>query len=92
VERPRGKKEIMMHQHRQAFHYPADRDQVDQVVPEFLTLVQLSASPPDVDAGDACRADVHHRKLVVKADYCYLEALFSLDSYMWRSSSSMFPF
>ena len=64
-----------------------------QVVPEILTFGQylfcFDASPPLVNAGEACRRAVHHRKLVVKAEYFHLEARFFLSPYPWRPNSSI---
>ena len=50
--------------------------------------------PPDMDAGEACRTDVLHRKLVVEAEYFYLELLISFKLYLWLpipSISAPFP-
>jgi hypothetical protein len=43
-----------------------------------------------VDAGEACRTDVPYRKLVVEAEYFYLEPPFFFDPYLWIPSSSIF--
>jgi hypothetical protein len=83
----------MMHRHGQAF---ISLWIGSQAVPEILTLGYylfcFDASPPLVSAGEACRRAVHHRKLVVKAEYFHLETRFFLSSYLWRPSSSMSSF
>jgi hypothetical protein len=82
----------MMHRHGQTF---ISLWIGSQVVPEILTLGHLfcfDASPPLVNAGEACRRAVHHRKLVIKAEYFHLEARFFLNPYLWCPSSFVFSF
>jgi hypothetical protein len=82
----------MMYRHGQTF---VTLSIGSQVVPEILTLGHLfcfDASPPLVDDGEACRRAVHHRKLMVKAEYFHLEARFFFSSYLWCPSSSISSF